>query len=62
MIILAFLLGLVIGGLAGARLYYSELKNLEKRKSELSVMYYQQLNTLLNKIETLESELRHKRK
>ena len=58
MIIVSFLLGLIIGAIIGARLYYIEVKDLEKRKSELSAMYYTQLDELTSKIEVLENKLR----
>lgn len=57
MIIVSFLLGLIIGAIIGARLYYTEVKDLEKRKSELSAMYYVQLDELTSKIEVLENKL-----
>ena len=36
MLIVSFLIGLFIGIIIGARLYYAEVKTLKKRKGELS--------------------------
>lgn len=62
MLIVSFLIGLTIGIIIGARLYYAEVKNLKKRKGELSAMYYTQLDELTDKLEKLESELREYKK
>jgi len=62
MIILSFIIGLIIGGIVGAKLYSTELKNLEKRKNELAVMYYKHIDSLTSKLEKLENELREYKK
>lgn len=56
--IIFFILGLVVGIFLGARIYYRQYKTLEKQKTELSVMYYKQLDELLSKNEKLEAKLR----
>jgi len=56
--IIFFILGLIIGIVLGARIYYNQYKTLEKQKAELSAMYYKQLDELLSKNEELETKLR----
>lgn len=56
--VLIFFFGLLIGVVIGAKLYSSELKTSERRKNELSAMYYEQLDQLTQKNAELEEELR----
>jgi len=56
--VLIFFFGLFIGVVIGAKLYSSELKTAERRKNELSAMYYEQLDQLTRRNAELEEELR----
>lgn len=53
-----FLFGLGIGIAIGAKMYSAELKSVERRKSELAALYYQQLDALTEKLAQVEEELR----
>lgn len=57
MIFIAFVVGLVLGVIIASMLYSNELKVLEKRKGELSAMYYKEVERLTIKLEKLEKEL-----
>lgn len=57
MIFIAFIIGLVLGFIIASMFYSNELKVLEKRKGELSAMYYKEVERLTTKLEKLEKEL-----
>lgn len=57
MIFIAFVIGLVLGIIIASMFYSNELKVLEKRKGELSAMYYKEVERLTTKLEKLEKEL-----